>query len=361
MTRFRRDCASAVLGACLLALTPEGLVADDEPYLSVRTGLKCSQCHVNKTGGGGRNDFGSVYAQTRLAMLKFKFLNRSLNGFLSVGANFRALASAAVSDATPQSALGITEESLQIEARVIPNLLTFYVDQLLGPGGARTREAFALLEFPLDGYFKAGKFFLPYGLRLVDDAEFIRQRTGFNYFTPDEGVEVGIEPGPLSFFVSLTNGTQGADENNSGKQVTGTAALVFRRFRFGASASRNDGPESRRDVVGGFGGVSFGRFVLLGELDYIFDSFEASDDVDQFAAYVEGDFLVVPGFNIKTTYGFLDPNRDIAENARARWRFGVEVFPVQFLEISAFYTLLDDIPQATTDLDRIGLELHVFF
>ncbi|KKK53869.1 hypothetical protein LCGC14_3090480, partial [marine sediment metagenome] len=54
---------------------------------------------------------------------------------------------------------------------------------------------------------------------LVDDAEFIRQRTGFNYFTPDEGVEVGIEPGPLSLFMSLTNGTQGADENNSGRLV----------------------------------------------------------------------------------------------------------------------------------------------
>ena len=178
---------------------------------------------------------------------------------------------------------------------------------------------------------------------------------------PDIGVELGIEPGPLSFFVSFSNGTQGASEDNSGKQIAGSAALIFRRFRFGASASRNDAPDARRDVVGGFGGFNVGRFTFLGELDYIFDSFEEREDVSQFAGFLEGDFLVIRGLNIKTTYGFLDPNRDIGENARVRWRFCAEVFPTQFVQASVFYTLLEDIPQATTDIDRWGIELHVYF
>lgn len=365
MRRLVSSIGAAAVASCLLLLGPADL--SGEPYLSVRTGLKCSQCHVNKTGGGGRTDFGSIYAQTRLPMVQFGFLKRSLNDFLSIGANFRVLASGTARDATdaiPRSSVEITEQSLQLEARVIKDFLTLYIDQLLGPSGASTREAFALFgngSLPLEGYVKAGKFFLPYGLRLVDDGEFIRARTGFNYGTPDIGVELGIEPGPLSFFVSFSNGTQGAGEDNSDKQIAGRAALVFRRFRLGASASRNDAPDARRDVVGGFGGFNVGRFTFLGELDYIFDSFEEREDVSQFAGFLEGDFLVIRGLNIKTTYGFLDPNRDIGENARVRWRFGAEVFPTQFVQASVFYTLLEDIPQATTDIDRWGIELHVYF
>ncbi|MFQ5889375.1 MAG: hypothetical protein ACE5JR_04905 [Gemmatimonadota bacterium] len=363
MTRSGSGCVSIGVAICLLAVVPHGLRAgEEEPYLSVRTGLRCSQCHVNRTGGGGRTDFGSVYAQTRLPFVKFKFLNRSLNDFLSVGGNFRVLASGTVTETSPRSSIQVVEESVQLEARVVPDVLAFYVDQLFGPGSASTREAFGIVEgLPLDGYVKAGKFLLPYGLRLVDDSEFIRERTGFNYNTPDLGVEVGIEPGPLSLFLSVTNGTQGAGENNSDKQVTATTALILRRFRVGASASTNEGPSSKREVVGAFGGFNLGRFTFLGEFDYIFDTPESGSQLRQFAAFLEGDFLAVPGLNVKATYGFLDPNRSIGENARIRLRFGLETFPIQFLQLSAFYTLLEDIPQATTDLDRVSLEMHVYF
>ncbi len=359
------------LALCLLALVAPSLDAlgAPEPYLSVRTGLRCSQCHVNRTGGGGRNDFGSVYAQTRLPMKRQTFAGRSLNDWVSIGGNLRVLASGTPSEATPRTGVQIPEANLQLEARVIPDMLAVYLDQTVGPGGASTREVFVLVEkLPLDGYLKVGKFLLPYGLRLVDDAEFIRQATLFSYATPDQGVEVGIEPGPFSLFLALTNGTQGASENDSEKQFTGTAVWIRRSFRIGGSASRNDGPSSQRDVFGGFGGFTLGRFTVLGEVDIIRDSPDGGADLrcdeggtcEQFAAYLEGNLLVARGFNAKVTYGFLDPDADIAEDARIRMRFGVELFPIQFLQVSAFYTLLDD-PEVTTDLDRISLELHAFF
>lgn len=362
MKSYLMGCSGAAIFGLLLTLGPSNLSAGEEPYLSVRTGFRCSQCHTNRTGGGGRNQFGSVYAQAFLPAWKGAFQGRSLNEVISVGGNLRLLGAGTISDSSPRTSFRLSEANVQVEARLVPDVLTVYVDEIVGPGSATTREAFALLEnLPLDGYVKAGKFLLPFGLRLLDDDEFIRQRTGFNYATPDEGVEFGIEPGPLSLFLAITNGTQGASENNSNKQVTATGALIFPSFRIGGSASRNDALGARRDVVGGFGGFTLGRFTFLGEVDYIFDTPTGGEETEQLAAYVEGNFLAAPGLNAKVTYGFLDPSADIGENARTRMRIGLEAFPIPFLQISTFYTRLNDIPQAVTDLDRLSVELHAFF
>src|SRR5690606_4643322 len=54
--------AVAVIGALLVCGS-----ATAEPYLAVQTGFKCRQCHVDPTGGGKRNVFGSAYALNELA------------------------------------------------------------------------------------------------------------------------------------------------------------------------------------------------------------------------------------------------------------------------------------------------------
>jgi hypothetical protein len=335
--------------------------ARPEPHLSIRTGLHCSHCHINRTGGGGRNDFGSLYGQAQLPLRTSAVRARPAEQWLSVGGDLRVLASGTFRKATPRSAVSIEEANLQFAAQLVPDVLTLYVDETIGPGGAFAREAFALLDvLPANGYVKAGKFLLPYGYRLPDDAEYIRSRTGFTYATPDLGVEVGLQTGALAVALAMTNGTQGAPELDDGKQVMGTASFVFPRFRLGASASRSESDVGSRDVVGAFGGVRLGPLVGLGEVDLVRDDVDGSE-TEQLVGYVEADLLARQGVNIKATYGYLDPSRAIAENARVRGRMGVELYPVSSLRLSAFYLLLDDIPQARTDIDRWNLELYVFF
>ncbi len=355
---------SLVLAGTAMSAGPEGSAGMrlPEPHLAIRLGVQCSQCHINRTGGGGRNDFGSLFGQTQLPLRTSQAVrSRSAEQWFSVGGDLRVLASGAFREARPRTALSIEEANIQVSARLVPDVLTLYVDETVGPGGAFARELFALADvLPANGYVKAGKFLLPYGYRLPDDAEYIRSRTGFTYATPDQGVEVGFRPGRLALALAVTNGTQGAPENDSRKQVLGRASYVFPGFRVGASAAHNETDAGRRDVVGAFGGVRLGPIVGLGEVDVIRDRI-GGNEVRQLTGYVEADLLARQGLNFKATYGYLDPNRSLDANARIRGRLGVELYPVSSLRVSAFYLLLEDIPQATTDLDRLNLEMYVFF
>ena len=70
-----------------------------EPYLSVRTGLKCSQCHTNVTGGGNRTAFGAIFAQTQLPMRPGgTVVGKGLTDFLSVGFDVRFQVSGTLSE-----------------------------------------------------------------------------------------------------------------------------------------------------------------------------------------------------------------------------------------------------------------------
>ena len=360
---------------CLgLVLTPV-VAVEAEPYLSVRTGLKCASCHVNRSGGGGRNAFGNIWAQTQLPMQSAPIRQRGLNDWLSIGLDLRALGSWSIAKGEavkdqPTTAFEITDAQVQLEARLIGDRVALYVDQTLGPDRAVAREAFGLIErLPLNGYAKVGKFMLPFGWRLWDDGEFIREETGFTYRTPDIGVELGVEPGPLSLFVALSNGSAGTAEGDSRKMLSSSAAVVFRHFRVGASGSHNRSSDLSTNLVGGFAGVTLGPVTVLGEIDAVFDSFDdpARDDNDEIVAFVEGDLLVHKGVNVKVTHGFHDPTANLrassvslAEDQRARTRVGVEVFPVSFVQVSAFYVRHDNAGQGT-DLDRVTLELHLHF
>ncbi len=349
-----------VATAVAAALLPD--TASAEPWIAIRTGLKCSACHVNRSGGGARNDFGSIYAQTLLTWAPGTVRSRALNEFLFLGLDFRLRASGTVSQATPRTSFDLDEAQAYLEARLVRDRVALYIDQTLGPNRAVARELFLLLEkLPLNGYAKAGKLLLPYGLRLKDDAEFVRGITGFTYATPDQGVELGIEPGHWSVAIALANGNVGAAEDDSGKLASVTVAHVRPGYRIGLSGSRNTGDGFRRDVYGGFGGLRLGPLGFLAEADQVEERAQGGAIRRQLVAVVEGDLWLRQGLNAKVTYGHHDRDRDVADDQRVRWRFGLEAFPDPFVQLSGFYILEDDVPQAQDDLDRVLLELRLHF
>jgi len=381
--RFRLAVNWPAFGILVLLLWwPLG--AQAEPYLAIQEGYKCSKCHVNMTGGGKRTDFANIYVQTRLANnffdwrnvgkdtsedadyeenplktdSKSSFFSGRLNDYIAIGADFRWLLERTETPDNPsENVFNQRKQNIYLEINLIPERLLFYTTFA---GGGDAQEIFGLVQGELlhEPYFvKVGQFFLPYGLRLQDDTAFVRAVTGFTYGTTDVGVEIGYEPGPWALHLAVTNGTGSSQETNDSKRLTASAAYVAKYFRLGGSYSSNKNTDgSDTDIYGLNGGAQFGRLGILLAGDVIDDS-----TVEQRVGILEFNFLVVRGNNVKLSYEYHDPNRDIFENANERYSLVYEPFLNQFTQIRTGVRFNDGIPQdPSLNTNSYFLELHLF-
>jgi len=317
------------------------LGAHAEPYVALRAGAKCMTCHVNPTGGGKRTDFGALYGALTMSASRLAAApggapgegvpppwTGRLNEHLAIGGDLRAdLDAARVPNQPSTLAFATRSAQLYLQVSPVPERLTVYVDERVAPGAALNRETYALLwSREQSAYLKAGRFFLPYGLRLEDDTAFVRQASGINFTSSDDGIEGGLELGPWSAQLAVTNGTAGAAENDRKKQLSLLASYVEPLWRAGASVNSNNSIAGDRRMRGVFGGLKTGPVVWLAELDVIVDYPPGLARRTQRASLVEGDIEVARGHNLKLTYERLDPDLDAGGDERRRTSLVWEVW-----------------------------------
>ncbi len=354
-----------------------------EPYLAVRMGAKCSLCHVNPTGGGKRTDFGAVYGSSTLAEGRLdptdvpaakpaeapEIWTGRINRYFSLGADARMnLDSVQIANQPDTLEFRLRNAQVYLDLQIVPGRLSLYIDERLVPGNAVSREAYALLwsrERTL--YVKAGRFFLPYGLRLEDDSAFIRQVSGVNFNSSDDGVETGVESGPWSAALAVTNGSAGGAESNQSKQTSLLGSFNRSSWRAGASYNWNKsttapGADSYRRMYNVFGGLRTGPIAWLGEVDHIVDSGPAIARREQRASLIEGNLELVKGLNMKVTYEHFDPSRAIAEDERERYSLVWEYIPFQHTQFRIGYRDNKAPPQnSAQNANELFAQWHVFF
>jgi hypothetical protein len=319
-----------------------------EPYFAVQTGLKCSACHVNPTGGGMRTVFGSLWGQTVLPARTLPSAGAPWTGelgrYLAIGANMRGGATWLDSPGNASiSSFDLTSLRAYLDLRVIPERLSLYIDERVAPGTANNAETYLRL-WSKDHryYFKAGQFYLPSGIRLQDDSAFIREQTGISFATPDRGVELGFDGANWTAQLAVSNGTAGAPEVDKGKQWSLRTEYVTGRWRGGASFNLNDFAVGGRRIQNVFGGVRTGKVGWLAEVDYIVDS-TPSPDRKQVAALVEADWNIRKGHNLKFTAEAYDPNRSAGRDQQTRWSVVWEYTPIPFLQLRTGLRSYDDV------------------
>ncbi|MEO1248041.1 MAG: hypothetical protein AAFX56_20370 [Pseudomonadota bacterium] len=364
---FRRV-GAVVLSASLLFLAlPER--ASAEPYLAVQKGLHCSACHSHTAGGGRRIAYGNVFAQNEMPAETVGggeqgIWTGQVMKFLAVGGNFRSrYESIDIPGNEELSEFDVTRGTVYLEATLIPNRLSVYVDQQLAPNGSLNREAYAKVRDRSGKWHLAGgQFYLPYGLRLQDDSAFIRRTTGINFETPDRGLQLGYENGSWSTIVSATNGSGGGAEIDDGKQFSAVTTWVRPGWRVGASFNDNNADAGDRQMFNVFAGLRTGPVAWLAEVDRIRDDLDGGATRDAIAGLVEGNWLLRKGHNLKIGYEYFDPDDDLDEDHQVRWSAIWEYTPIQFLQGRVGVRLYDGVPESDFDnRDEYFLELHGFF
>ena len=367
--------ATALAGLCTVLAPP---TARAEPYLAVRAGMKCLACHVNPDGGGKRTEFGAAYGQTALAKERLDpatgqsaapgtepalWVGR-INDQFALGVDLRAtLQRVKVPGSTETLGFTPTRAQIYLEAKPIGERLTLYLDERVAPGAATPRESWALLWFAQrSAYLKAGRMFVPFGLRIEDDTAFIRQVTGVNFNSSDDGVQGGLEVGPWSAALSVTNGAGGVAENNRRKWISASANFVRSDWRVGLSASTNTDAGIERRMISVFGGLRTGRVAWLASAVALTDDAVQSPRIGQRASLVEANIEAARGHNVKLGYEYHDPDVDVRENQRTRYSAVWEFVPFQFTQFRVGVRKNDGIPQnKPQNATELFLQWHAFF
>ena len=355
-----------VRAAMVASLVLASHVSRGEPYLAVQQGYKCVACHVNQTGGGLRNDFGTVFAENVMPASGLPEGAPAWTGrvenFLRLGGDLRtSWTRTDVPNNSAQYSFNVDQLRVYGEASVIPDRLGLYVDEGLAPGNAHALEAYAKLTDAGSGwYLKGGQFYLPFGWRLQDQTAFVREVSGISMTTPDTGVEIGVERGRWSGQFDVSNGAANAG-TGSGHQFTSQVVWVESRYRIGAAASVTNSKAGNRRVGGLFAGLRTGPIAWLGEVDVVRDDGFPEGPRTMVASLGEADWLIRKGHNLKVTAEYYDPDRAVAEDQKTRWSVLYELTPMPFVQLRVGFRRYRGIPQNDLDNRHITfVELHGF-
>lgn len=346
-----------------------------EPYLAIKNNIKCAACHVNPNGGGLRNDFGRIYGQNLLPAKASSYDSAKLarlTQYLTVGADSRFNGTYQKTEQeTDNTSQGFEVSSTQLYINIeIPDSgLSFYIDQQVAPGSAINREALVMYKFQQSdlfdsSYIKAGKLFLPYGLRIEDDSAFIRQATGMNFDNSDNGVEYGLNHNNTSANFYVANGTSQASNNDDSLLYGMRVEHLFSSFRLGMSAVLNDG-DQQVQMLNLYGGTQWRDITFLAEVDYLTiekaNSF-TQQDIKQLVSLAEVNYQWRQGWNFKFTAEYFDPDQDVDEDEQTRYSFITEYTPLSNVQLRLGLRLKQDIPQKPQqNSDMVFIQSHFYF
>ena len=341
------------------------------PRFASRMGLACSSCHVNPSGGGMRNAFGAAsYGREDLPIPTWQDeysldgFSAQLTPFVSIGADFRMLYfSQQTGPTTSRNSFFQMQSDLYVSLQLAKRTFLY-----LNRGNGGRFEAFGVAGvLPEKGYVKAGWFVPNFGLRSDDHNIFTREKTLFAFGGgQDAGIEVGVSPGIFTFTASLTNGATTDRDNNGFKAVLGRgevhSTIAGTNVRVGGSYYNNAHSGGVTTLLGAHGTLTLGEnLTVLGEFVKRREfSGSTGRRVLSSTFYLEADYVVTQGVDLKAGYEFHDPDTRYLTGTESRIVLGVEFFPLPGVEVRPMYVLRTEEPTDAENNQFLAL-LHFYF
>ncbi|SVA11666.1 uncharacterized protein METZ01_LOCUS64520 [marine metagenome] len=305
-------------------------------------------CHVNPTGGGLRNDYGSnVVALEELPFKRWQAKgdedwDGTIGDHLQVGGDFRVqgIQYGNTADTTRKSAVFPMQAEVYTYLELHENAGMF---TKLSAKNSETEFWGLFKVLPQNGWIRVGQTLPNYGIRLDDHTSFFRYgnmsktAVGLNY---QEGFQLfwSKKSSLIEFGLPFGNGflftASGGTPLNTGSQEMKnfTSQLYFARSfeKFAPMFSVNLMKEDNLSLVGIAGGISFSKFTWTFELD---KAENLIDGKNSYAYYDELAWEIKQGIHLITKYDFFDPDEKLLTGAISRYTLGVELFPLNVLEV----------------------------
>ncbi len=321
------------------------------PRFAVNNGSSCIACHVNPTGSGLRNDYGTnVVALEELPLERWLDKgNEDWNGYISdhlqVGGDFRLQGiQYNYSDTTRKSAFFPMQADFYTFLKLNQNAGIFAKIGARGSGSLSTEYWALLSNLPQNIWMKIGRALPNYGLRVDDHTSFIRggnySRTTLGlekegllfgpYFNPPAILELGVPMfGGLQWTTSISTSivNSGEELNNLTTQFNYFGSIVD---KVNYMTGFNYMQENNFTMMGVSGGLSYLDFT------YTFEADQAENWIvgnTSLALYDEIAWQVIQGVQLIGKYDFFDPNTNLQDGALSRYTLGVEIYPLNIMEI----------------------------
>jgi hypothetical protein len=318
------------------------------PRFAVQNGSSCMACHVNPTGSGLRNDYGSnVVALEELPFKRWQAKgdedwDGTIGDHLQVGGDFRVqgIQYGNTADTTRKSAVFPMQAEVYTYLELHDNAGLF---TKLSAKSSETEFWGLFKVLPQNGWIRVGQTLPNYGIRLDDHTSFFRYGNmsktgiGLNY---QEGFQLFWSKNStlIEFGLPFGNGflftASGGTPLNSGSQEMKnfTSQLYFARSfeKFAPMFSVNLMKEDDLSLIGIAGGISFSKFTWTFELDKAENLINGKNS---YAYYDELAWEIKQGVHLIAKYDFFDPDEKWKTGAISRYTLGVELFPLNVLEV----------------------------